>query len=143
MYKTLELSSEIKMIVSDFDGIFTDSTVYILNDTTKIKKVSYKDLMGISLAVKNGLKIAIVSGEKSPEIDYIAERFGLVDIFQDIRIKAPILQDIMSKYGYTEEEIAYIGDDVNDIGCLEQVKYAITVNDANYKVKVLKTPIEE
>lgn len=138
MYKTLELSSKIKMIVSDFDGIFTDSTVYILNDATKIKKVSYKDLMGISLAVKNGLKVAIISGEKSPEIDYIAERFGLVDIYQDIRLKAPILQDIMSKYGYSDDEIAYIGDDVNDIGCLQQVKYAITVNDANYKVKQLE-----
>lgn len=138
MYKTLELSSKIKMIVSDFDGIFTDSTVYILNDATKIKKVSYKDLMGISLAVKNGLKVAIVSGEKSPEIDYIAERFGLVDIYQDIRLKAPILQDIMSKYGYSDDEIAYIGDDVNDIGCLQQVKYAITVNDANYKLKQLE-----
>ena len=56
MYKTLDLSSKIKLVVSDFDGIFTDNSVYILNDGMRVKKVSYKDLMGVSIAVKNGIK---------------------------------------------------------------------------------------
>ena len=62
MYKTLDLSSKIKLVVSDFDGIFTDNSVYILNDGMRVKKVSYKDLMGVSIAVKNGIKVAIISG---------------------------------------------------------------------------------
>ena len=135
MLNSLKLSPKIKLIVSDFDGIFTDNSVFILNETTKIKKVSYKDLMGVSIATKNGLKVAIISGEKSPEIDYIAERFGLEDIHQGIRIKLPVLEEIRAKYGYTDDEIVYIGDDVNDIECLNSLKYAVTVNEANYKVK--------
>lgn len=125
------------MIVSDFDGIFTDNSVFILNEATKIKKVSYKDLMGVSIATKNDLKVAIISGEKSPEIDYIADKFGLEDIHQGIRIKLPILEQIIAKYGYTKEEVVYIGDDINDIECLNSMMFAITVNEANYKVKEL------
>lgn len=137
MYKTLNLSSEIKLIISDFDGIFTDNTVFMLDENTKLKKLSFKDLMGVSVAVKNGIKVAIISGEKSKEIDYIAEKFALEDIHQGIRNKLPVFQSIKQKYNFTDEEVLYTGDDINDIECLKMSKYAITVKQANYKVKEL------
>lgn len=135
MYKTLNLAPTIKMIVSDFDGIFTDNSVYLLDEYTKLKKVSFKDLMGVSIAVKNGIKVAVISGEKSKEIDYIAQKFSLEDIHQGIRVKLPIFQSIKAKYNLSDDEILYVGDDINDIECLENAKYAITVKQANYKVK--------
>ncbi len=138
MYKTLNLTNNIKIIVSDFDGIFTDNSVYILNEESKLKKLSYKDLMGVSIAVKNCLKVAIISGEKSKEIDYIAKKFGIDDIHQNIRTKLPVLQSIKEKYNFDYDEILYAGDDINDIDCLNFVKNAITVPEANYKVKELK-----
>lgn len=137
MYKTLDLSPDIKLIVSDFDGIFTDNSVYILNEEIKLKKLSFKDLMGVSVAVKNNIKLAIVSGEKSKEIDYIAEKFSLEDIHQGIRHKYPVLNDLKKKYSLSDDEILYVGDDINDIDCLNSVKFAVTVNQANYKVKML------
>ena len=137
MYKTLNLSNRIKIIVSDFDGIFTDNSVFIINKDTKIKKLSFKDLMGVSIAVKNGIKVAIISGENSPEIDYIAEKFGLEDIHQGIRNKLPVLESIKQKYSLQDDELLYIGDDINDIDCLNTVKYAVTVHEANYRVKQL------
>ncbi len=135
MYRTLDLSSKIKMIVSDFDGIFTDNSVFVLSPTEKLKKISYKDIMGVSLAVKNGINVAIVSGECSKEIDYIAEKFNLEDIHQGIRIKYPVFLQIKEKYGLSDDEIIYIGDDINDIDCLSNTKYAVSVPEANYKVK--------
>lgn len=137
MYKTLNLSSKIKIIISDFDGIFTDNSVYILNEDTKLKKLSFKDLMGVSVCVKNGIKLAIISGEKSPEIDYVADKFNLEDIHQGIRNKLPVFLEIKEKYGLNSEEILYVGDDINDIECLNSVQYAISVAEANYKVKNL------
>lgn len=137
MYKTLNLSPDIKLIVSDFDGIFTDNSVYILNENTKLKRLSFKDLMGVSVAVKNGLKVAVISGEVSPEIDYVAQKFNLQDIHQGIRNKLPVLENIKKKYNLSNDEILYVGDDINDIPCLESVKYAVTVQEANYKVKML------
>lgn len=137
MYKTLNLSSEIKLIVSDFDGIFTDNTVFILDEDKKLKRLSFKDLMGVSVAVKNGIRVAIISGEKSKEIDYIAEKFALEDIHQGIRNKLPVFQSVKQKYQLKDEEVLYVGDDINDIECLSMCKYAITVKQANYKVKEL------
>lgn len=135
MYKTLDLSQNIKMIVSDFDGIFTDNSVYFFDFDNKVKKLSFKDLMGVSVATKNGIIVGIISGEKSKEIDYIAEKFGLTDIHQGIRQKLPVLEEIKNKYCFKDDEIVYIGDDINDIDCLNSVKYAVTVNQANYRVK--------
>ena len=137
MYKTLNLSPDIKMIVSDFDGIFTDNSVYFFSADNKVKKLSFKDLMGVYVATKNDIKVGIISGEKSKEIDYIADKFDLVDIHQGIRNKLTVLQEIKQKYNLKDDEIVYIGDDVNDIECLKSVKYAITVKQANYKVKEL------
>lgn len=138
MYNTLNLSPKIKFIVSDFDGIFTDNSVFILDENTRLKKVSFKDIMGVSLAIKNGIKVAIISGEKSREIDFIAQKFDLKDIHQGVRQKLPVLLELQEKYKFKDEEMLYIGDDINDIDCLNHVKYAITVEDANYKVKKLK-----
>ena len=135
MYKTLNLSPNIKLIVSDFDGIFTDNSVFFLNKYTKVKKLSFKDLMGVSVAVKNGLKVAIISGDESKEIDYIAERFNLEDIHQGVRVKLPVLKSLKDKYNLSDDEILYVGDDINDIDCMLSVKFAVTVNEANYKVK--------
>lgn len=135
MFKTLDLSSNIKMIVTDFDGIFTDNGVFFLDENTKLKKISYKDIMGVSCAIKNGINVAIVSGEKSKEIDYLAKTFNLAEIHQGIRQKYSIFQEIKEKYNLSDEEIVYVGDDVNDLECLKSAKYAITVTDAHYKVK--------
>lgn len=138
MYKTLDLSSKIKLIVSDFDGIFTDNSVYIIDDNTRLKRLSFKDLMGVSICVKNSVNVAIISGEVSKEIDYISKKFNLNDIHQGIRNKLPVLESLKEKYNLSDDEIVYIGDDINDIECLKSVKYAVTVPQANYKVKELK-----
>ena len=137
MYRTLKLSSNIKMIVSDFDGIFTDNSVWFFGEDNKVKKLSFKDLMGVSVALKNGIMVGIVSGEKSREIDYISQKFNLTDVHQGIRNKLPVLEEIMAKYGLKNDEIVYIGDDVNDIECLKSVKFAVSVKQANYRVKEL------
>lgn len=139
MYKTLNLSADIKMIVTDFDGIFTDNSVWLLDIDTKIKKLSFKDLMGVSVAVKNGINVGIISGEKSKEIDYIAQKFNLTEIHQGIRNKLPVLEEIKNRYNLSNDEIVYLGDDINDIECLKAVKYAVSVKQANYRVKELQS----
>ena len=123
MYKTLDLSSKIKLIVSDFDGIFTDNSVYIIDDNTRLKRLSFKDLMGVSICVKNSVNVAIISGEASKEIDYISKKFNLNDIHQGIRNKLPVLESLKEKYKLSDDEIVYIGDDINDIECLKSVKF--------------------
>ena len=134
----MKIPNTVKMIVSDFDGIFTDNSVMINADKTISRKVSFKDIMGVSLLVKNGYKVGFISVEKNPIIEMIAEKFNLTEIHMDIRDKLTVLKEIMSRNSLNIDEILYIGDDVNDKLCLEFVKTKITVPNANKKIKEIE-----
>lgn len=134
----MKIPNTVKMIISDFDGIFTDNSVIINADKTISRKVSFKDIMGVSLLVKNGYKVGFISGEKNPIIEMIAEKFNLTEIHMDIRDKLTVLKEIMSRNSLNIDEILYIGDDVNDKLCLEFVKTKITVPNANKKIKEIE-----
>lgn len=130
----LNLSSKIKLIVSDFDGIFTDNSVYIFEDGNIAKRINYKDIMGISVAIKNGIDIAILSGSESAAIKYLNEKFPLKGAFQGIRDKLPVLEELIKENNLCKEEVLYLGDDINDIECLCNAGFAVTVKEANHKV---------
>lgn len=130
-------NKNIKLIVTDFDGVITDGFVYYTNSCEDMKRVSYKDIMGMSIAVKNGYTLGIISGEKTGIIDKVAQKFSLVDVHQGIREKLPVLVSIAEKYGVDLKNICYFGDDINDIPILEKVGFAVTVPDANIKVRQL------
>ncbi len=131
----IKIKNRIKLIISDFDGIFTDGKVIVNQDGSTSKKLSFLDIMGVSLLIKNGYKVAIISGDKSTAIDYLANKFDMEDVHQDIRIKEPIVKSLMKKYSLNPSEVAYIGDDFNDIDALNSVENRFTVPNANFRVK--------
>ncbi len=138
----LSLSKDIKLIITDFDGVITDGFLYVSAvSEEQSKKVNFKDIMGISLAVKNGYKVAIVSGEKNKVVDFIANKFDLQDVHQGIKDKIFVVKNIIEKYSLSPSAVLYIGDDINDIEALKYVGTAITVPDANYKVKNIENII--
>ena len=127
----LKLSKEIKMIVSDFDGVFTDGSVYISEKNEVQKKLSFKDIMGVSLLIKNGYNFAIISGEQSNILNYFNEKFGIKEIHGGIRQKGFVLDEIMKKYNLKPNEVLYVGDDINDIPAMELVDYRIAPKNLN------------
>ena len=68
----MSIPKTVKMVVSDFDGIFTDNTIIISEDKKISRRISFKDVMGVSLLVKNGYQVGIISGEKNSAIELIA-----------------------------------------------------------------------
>lgn len=134
----LKLPKTIKMVITDFDGIVTDNCVYINDDFTMSRKLNFKDVMGFSILKKNGYEIGIISGEGNSAIETMAKKFKIEDIHQNIRIKIDVLKSIIEKYNLSQEEYVYIGDDVNDLECLEYAKYKITVPHAVEKVKTVE-----
>ena len=129
---------QIKMIVSDFDGIFTDGKLTIYSDGTTSKNVDYKDIMAIANIIKAGIKFAIISGETSAAIDIIKSKFSTIDVFQNERNKINVLKSLMGKYNLLPENIIYVGDDINDIECLKFVSHPATVDDAHNTVKEIE-----
>ena len=131
----IKLPKSIRMVVTDFDGVITDNCVYINEDFSMSRKLNFKDIMGFFLLKRNGIDISIISGEKNSTIETMAQKFQITEIHQNIRIKIDVLKDILKKYNLTQEEYVYIGDDVNDLECLNFAKYKITVPHAVEKVK--------
>ncbi len=134
----MNVPKNIKMVITDFDGIFTDNSIIINEDMSISRKVSFKDVMGVSLLVRNGIDVAIISGEKNSAIELFAQKFKLKEIHMDVRNKLEVLKDILERNNLSKEEVIYIGDDVNDIECLNFVTTKITVPNANKKVKALE-----
>lgn len=133
----IKLPKTIKWVITDFDGIVTDNCAYIDENGNISRRVNFKDVMAFSLLKKNGYQVAIISGEKNSAIEWIANKFDIKEIHQGIRIKIDVLKSIVEKYGLSDEEFVYIGDDVNDIDSLNFAKYKITVPNAVKKVLTL------
>ena len=131
----LKFPKTIKMVITDFDGIVTDNCVYICANGDMTRKLNFKDVMAFSLLRKNGYKIGIISGEANSAIEIIAKKFQVEEVHQGIRNKIEVLNSIIEKYGLSDEEFVYIGDDVNDYDSLCRAKYAVTVPGAVDKVK--------
>ncbi len=131
----LKLPNTIKMVITDFDGVVTDNCVYIKDDFTMSRRLNFKDIMAFSILKKNGYKIGIISGEGNAAIEILAKKFAVDEVHQNIRIKIDVLKDIVEKYKLSKEEFLYIGDDINDIECLNFAKYKITVPHSVDRVK--------
>lgn len=134
----MRIPSSVKMIVSDFDGIFTDNCIYIDDNMKTSRKLNFKDIMGVSLLKKAGFELAIISGEKNSAINLLAKKFDLKEIHQGIRIKIEVLEHIMRKHNLEPSEILYIGDDVNDLDCLNLADTKITVPNAVSQILKVK-----
>ena len=126
------------MVITDFDGIVTDNCVYINEDFTMSRKLNFKDITGFYLLKQNGYDVAIISGEKNSAIEILSQKLNIKEIHQNIRKKIDVLRCIVEKYNLTQEEFVYLGDDINDIDCLNFAKYKITVPQAITKVKAIE-----
>ncbi len=128
---------KIKLVVSDFDGIFTDRKLTVYSDGKTSKTIDYMDIMAIAVIIKEGINFAVISGEKSAAIDVIASKFPMIKTYQDVRNKFKILKELICEYNITSRNVLYIGDDINDLECLKYVLYPCTVADAHKTVKEL------
>ena len=132
----LKLSKNIKLVASDFDGVFTDGSVYLDEELKQVKKINFSDIMGVSRLLKAGYKFAIISGETSNILNYFKNKFGVDEIHGGVRQKGIVLNEIMQKYSLNTDEVVYIGDDINDIAAFECVTYKVAPKNANPVLKL-------
>lgn len=134
----LKLPKTIKMVITDFDGVITDNNVYINEDFSMSRKLNFKDIMAFAILKRNNIKISIISGEENSAIKILSEKFQVDEIHQKIRVKIDVLKEIIAKYNLSQDEYVYVGDDINDLECLNYAKYKITVPHAVKKVREVK-----
>lgn len=130
--KTIE---DISLIVLDIDGTMTDGGVYIDNNRIECKKFSIKDGAGIKIAQVAGLNFMILTGRESNCVSQRAEELSIKYIFQNVNDKSKLLKKFMQENGYKAENVAYIGDDLNDIKAMKLVSYSACPSDACDEVR--------
>lgn len=127
---------KIKFLVLDVDGVLTDGGMYYTESGDQFKKFNTKDGMAIKTAQKNGLKIAFLSsGSTEHIIQNRARTLGVEYVYVGPRPKLEVLKEWCSELGITTKEVAYIGDDINDLEVLDAVGFSGCPADAVEEVK--------
>ena len=134
-------TKKIKMFLTDCDGCLTDGGMYYSENGDELKKFNTKDGMGLSNIRNKGVVTGIITGENTKIVERRAEKLHINELHQGVTDKLSVVRELAKKYHVSLEEVAYVGDDVNDIPVMEQVGFPCTVNDANSKVKELATYI--
>jgi YrbI family 3-deoxy-D-manno-octulosonate 8-phosphate phosphatase len=101
----------------------------------ELKKFNTRDGMGIKLLQDEGVTIAIITREQTKIVARRAKKLGITEVFQGAKDKVAVLTDLSNKLGIPFEQMAYMGDDVNDVGALEVVGYAAAPADCVDQVR--------
>lgn len=110
---------KIKLFAMDVDGTLTDGHIYMGNDGELFKSFHVKDGLGIKLLKDNGIIPAIITGRKSQIVENRCKEIGLTEFYQGVKNKAEKLLELMEKYHLAADEVAYIGDDMNDLSAIK------------------------
>ena len=125
---------KIKLLALDVDGVLTDGSIYISPAGEVFKGFNAKDGMGISSALRCGLQIAVITGRQSPIVERRCEELGITLLQQGVKDKRLALQQMAQKLGLVREEIAYMGDDLNDIPAFKASGLNLVPADAAIEV---------
>ncbi|MGL5312910.1 MAG: HAD-IIIA family hydrolase [Peptostreptococcaceae bacterium] len=127
--------SKIKMLLTDSDGVLTDGGMYYTENGDEIKKFNAKDGMAFELLRKEGILTGIVTGENREIVKKRAEKLKVDELYMGIKNKIEVIDTICKKYDIKYENIAYIGDDINDLDVIKLVGFGCCVEDAMEIVK--------
>lgn len=127
--------TQIKLLALDVDGVLTDGIIYYGLMGDSMKGFSAHDGMGISLARAGGLKTALITGRRSPMVEQRARDLHIDYVIQDAADKLAEMQKLCSAQGLTLKEVAYMGDDLNDVELISHVGFGAAPNDACEEVK--------
>jgi 3-deoxy-D-manno-octulosonate 8-phosphate phosphatase (KDO 8-P phosphatase) len=134
----LESAKKIKFVITDNDGVLTDTGVYYSETGEVMKRFSIRDGMGVE-RLRNLLNIetGIITGELSGSVKKRAEKLKIKELFLGAREKHILLPEILERNKIKAEQIAYIGDDVNDINLIKLVGLSASPADGMIDVREL------
>lgn len=112
---------KIKLVITDIDGVWTDGGMYYDEKGNELKKFSTSDSAGVAFLKALKIPVAIITGEDTEIVKRRAEKLKIDYVFSGKRNKLEVVNELAGKLGITLEEIAFIGDDINDIPLLKAV----------------------
>jgi len=129
--------SDIKLLITDVDGVLTDGGMYYGAEGELLKKFNTRDGMGSRLWIEAGRELIIVTGENSPSVARRAEKLRIPEVHFGISDKKTVVRALMAKRGLAAHQVAYIGDDVNDLEAMAEVGLVACPADARPAVQAV------
>ena len=126
---------KIKLVLTDVDGVLTDGGMYYTTEGDIMKKFHARDGMGVTLLRKYNIPTILITKEKTKMVKQWAAKMKVEKLYDGIIKKNMILDKVCNAFNLKSDEIAYIGDDVNDVPLLKVVCLAVTPNDGTKEAK--------
>ena len=133
LHRIEEVIQRIRLVAFDFDGVFTDNMVYVFEDGSESVRCFRSDGIGLQKLKNLGIETAIISTEANPVVSARARKLKIRCV-QDCRDKRAVLEKIAQDQGIGLTEVAFVGNDINDLECLECVALPMVVQDAHQDV---------
>lgn len=127
--------SKIRIIAFDVDGVLSCETITLHPNGEPMRTVNIKDGYAIQLAVKHGLRIAIITGGKTESVRKRYENLGVEDIFMGSAVKIKSYEELLTRYQLTDEEVMYMGDDIPDYEVMKRCGCPVCPADACPEIK--------
>ena len=127
----------IKLIVLDVDGCLSDGKLIYSSDSCESKNFNVKDGLGITTWLKIGNQVAIITGRSSKLVQKRAEELGIKHLFQGIKNKKVVLEELLESLGLDFKNVAVIGDDLNDYNMLRLAQKSFTPRDGAREIKAV------
>jgi 3-deoxy-D-glycero-D-galacto-nononate 9-phosphatase len=124
-----------KLIITDIDGVWTDGGMYYDQTGNEWKKFNTADGAGVLLCKKLDIKVAIITGEKTEIVKRRADKLKVDYFFDGVKDKVVVAQELIKELGITYTDVAFIGDDINDINLLKLVGISGTPNNGIAYIK--------
>jgi len=129
------IAKNIKLLILDVDGVMTDGSIILDNKGNEFKRFHVRDGHGIRMLGNAGIKTVIVTGRRSKVVDIRAKELGITDVFQKIYKKSEIYKELLRKYNYKDEDVAFMGDDIVDVELLKRAGLSAAPADADEEAK--------
>lgn len=125
-----EKLAKIKLLLLDVDGVLTDGRIIYDNQGNELKAFDVKDGHGLKLLQRAGIKVGVITGRKSDVVARRAAELGIEILYQQALSKLDPYREILADQGLSDEQVAYVGDDIVDLPILRRVGFSVTVADA-------------
>ncbi|EWH09132.1 3-deoxy-D-manno-octulosonate 8-phosphate phosphatase [Catenovulum agarivorans DS-2] len=120
-----------KLFICDIDGVFSDGRIYLGNQGEELKAFHTRDGFGIKAIINAGIQVAVITGRKSNIVEKRMQSLGIQHIYQGQEDKLQAYAKLKNTLNITDEQVAYIGDDVPDLTVMQKAGLAIAVADAH------------
>ncbi|MFB1019383.1 MAG: HAD hydrolase family protein, partial [Flavobacteriales bacterium] len=127
--------AEIEIFVFDYDGVFTDGVVLLFPDGSQVRQASTRDGYAVQWAVKQGLKIAVLTGGNEMAVGERMRKLGVTEVHLGCEDKLVSLKTLCLKLNIHLSKVAYMGDDIPDLPAMSEVGLAVAPDDAVEEIR--------